>query len=208
MEDDTPLIDIEALDSYLLSDLSPDECMMLSDLDGFLSGIVVGPELILPSEWLTVIWGGGEPQFESPKQMQTILGTIMGRYNEIIAVMNTDPSRFEPIYWQGPDGDPIVTDWAAGFLDAVALRRTAWEPLFKHRRAKILLEPLLILGDDQQFKAERAMSEKEKQFYASAPGVVATCVGGIYDFWKDWQDRQKPNPRRHRGGRSQRGGLG
>ena len=64
MEDDTPLIDIEALDSYLLSDLSPDECMMLSDLDGFLAGIVVGPELILPSEWLTVIWGGGEPQFE------------------------------------------------------------------------------------------------------------------------------------------------
>lgn len=106
MEDDTPLIDIEALDSYLLSDLSPDECMMLSDLDGFLAGIVVGPELILPSEWLTVIWGGGEPQFESPKQMQTILGTIMGRYNEIIAVMNTDPSRFEPIYWQGPTAIP------------------------------------------------------------------------------------------------------
>jgi len=35
-------------------------------------------------------------------------------------------------------------DWAAGVLDAVELRRAAWEPLFSHRRAKLLLEPLLI----------------------------------------------------------------
>ena len=50
-------IDREALAQYLDSDLSPDECMGLSDLDGFLTGIVVGPELIMPSEWLPVIWG-------------------------------------------------------------------------------------------------------------------------------------------------------
>jgi hypothetical protein len=30
MEDDNPQVNLEALDSYLLSDLSPDECMMLS----------------------------------------------------------------------------------------------------------------------------------------------------------------------------------
>ena len=31
---------------------APDDSMGLSDLDGFLTGIAVGPELILPSEWL------------------------------------------------------------------------------------------------------------------------------------------------------------
>ena len=31
-------IDLEALDAYLSSDDSPDNCMMLSDLDGFLPG--------------------------------------------------------------------------------------------------------------------------------------------------------------------------
>ena len=44
-----------------MSDHAPDDRMGLSDLDGFLTGIVVGPELILPSEWLPVIWGGQEP---------------------------------------------------------------------------------------------------------------------------------------------------
>ena len=36
-------IDLDALDNYLMSDLAPDESMGLSDLDGFLTGIVVGP---------------------------------------------------------------------------------------------------------------------------------------------------------------------
>jgi Uncharacterised protein family (UPF0149) len=43
-------IDLDALDNYLLSDHAPDDSMGLSDLDGLLTGIVVGPELILPSE--------------------------------------------------------------------------------------------------------------------------------------------------------------
>lgn len=198
MNDDTPQIDLEALDSYLLSDLSPDECMMLSDLDGFLTGIVIGPELIPPSEWMPVIWGGDEPEFKSVEQMQTIIGTIMGRYNEIVAAVNADPGVCEPIFWETAQGDKIVTDWAAGFLDAVSLRRTAWQPLFNHRRAKTLVEPLLILGDDEAFADKRVASEKEKQFYASAPKVIPTCIDGIYNFWKDWQDRHKPQPRRER----------
>jgi hypothetical protein len=57
MGDNIPLsgpIDLDALDDCLMSDHAPDNSMGLSDLDGFLTGIVVGPELILPSEWLPV----------------------------------------------------------------------------------------------------------------------------------------------------------
>ena len=68
MDENIPLsgpIDLDALDDYLMSDHAPDNGMGLSDLDGFLTGIVVGPELILPSEWLPVIWGGDEPEFRN-----------------------------------------------------------------------------------------------------------------------------------------------
>ena len=129
MEQHIPLsgpIDLDALDEYLLSDHAPDNSMGLSDLDGFLTGIVVGPELILPSEWLPVIWGGEEPEFETEAEMRTVLGTIMGRYNEIITCLDSEAENFEPIFLEGPEDEVIASDWAAGFLDAVALRPLAW----------------------------------------------------------------------------------
>ena len=54
---------IDELDEFLMSDHAPDDCMQLSDLDGFLTGIAVGPELITPSEWIPTIWQGGQPEF-------------------------------------------------------------------------------------------------------------------------------------------------
>ena len=56
-------VDLEALDQFLMSDSGPEDCMQLSDLDGFLIGIAIGPELVMPSEWLPAIWGGDEPVF-------------------------------------------------------------------------------------------------------------------------------------------------
>lgn len=117
-------IDLEALDRYLDSDLSPDDCMGLSDLDGFLTGVVVGPELIMPSEWLPVIWGNEEPDFESTTHAESIIGLIMDRSNEITTGFNSDPEKFEPIFYKWPTGEVIVTDWAAGFREAMELRRT------------------------------------------------------------------------------------
>ena len=141
MEEHAPLsspIDLDALDDYLTSDHAPDDCMGLSDLDGFLTGVVVGPELILPSEWMPVIWGGDEPLFENEQEMRTVLGTIMGRYNEIAACFQTDPAEFAPIFLEGPEGEVIASDWAGGFLDAVALRPEAWEPLIRHHRGRVM----------------------------------------------------------------------
>ena len=92
---------------------------------------MVSPELILPSEWLPVIWGGEEPEFRTEEEMRTVLGTIMGRYNEIVACLADDPDDLDPIFWEGPEGEVIASDWAGGFLDAVALRPQAWKPLME-----------------------------------------------------------------------------
>jgi uncharacterized protein len=194
----TDHIDLDELTRYLESDVLPDDCMGLSDLDGFLTAIVIGPELIMPSEWLPMIWGGEEPEFESATHAETIVGLIMGRHNEIATGFNADPEKFESIFWKRPTGDVIVTNWAAGFLEAVDMRRAAWEPLFSHRRAKLLVEPLVILGDDGEHDEGRDPSDRWKEFYATRSDVIPNCILGIYDFWKDYQSRRRPQPRRER----------
>ena len=36
-------VDLNALDAFLMSDRAPEDSMGLSDLDGLLTGVVVGP---------------------------------------------------------------------------------------------------------------------------------------------------------------------
>jgi uncharacterized protein len=172
-DDPDPLspIDLDALDDYLMSDLAPDDSIGLSELDGFLTGIVVGPESILPSEWLPVIWGGEEPQFQTEVEMRSVLGTIMNRYNEIVTCFNTDPDEFDPIFWGGPEGEVIASDWVGGFLGAVTLRPGAWKPLMDDDDAGRVMVPLLILN-------------------AEAPDMIPTCIIGIHRFWR--LNRPKP----------------
>src|SRR3954452_17254859 len=67
-------VDLEALDQFLMSDASPEDCMQLSDLDGFLTGIAIGPELVMPSEWLPAIWGGDEPACPSSDDSRQLSG--------------------------------------------------------------------------------------------------------------------------------------
>jgi uncharacterized protein len=139
--------DLEALDSFLMSDRSPPDSMMLSDLDGFLTGIAIGPQLVLPSEWLPLIWGGQAPEFADEAEAKAILGAIMSRYNEILRQIADDAC--DPIFWADRNGTLIAADWAEGFLQAIMLRADAWERLFKSKRDGRLLYPILMLCGDQ-----------------------------------------------------------
>ena len=186
-------VDLDALDAFLMSDRAPEDGMGLSDLDGFLTGIVVGPQLILPSEWLPVVWGGAEPAFGRLDEARDILGTIMGRYNEIVRALDAAPDDFDPVFWEGPDGEAIVTDWAAGFLDAVKLRSDAWGPLIRHSEAGVLMLPLLVLGagdpERPPFGVRPLPEDAIEKLHADGADIIPDCVVGIHGFWRERRAR-------------------
>jgi uncharacterized protein len=161
----------------------------------------VGPELILPSEWLPVIWGDQEPEFATKAEMRTVLGTIMGRYNEIAACFSGNREEFDPTFWEGPEGEVIASDWAGGFLDAVALRAEAWEPLIQDDGAGILMAPLFLLNGDLELADGVA---EENELLAEASDIIPACVAGIHEFWRNYRrpsvglGRSRPGGRRRR----------
>src|ERR1051326_2329784 len=134
--------------SYLESDRSPPESMLISDLDGFLTAVAIGPELIKPSEWLRVIWGGEQPIFADENEAQAVLDAIMNRYNQILR--DVERHSLEPIFWTDPDGTIIAADWAEGFAMAMDLRPKSWEPLFQSRKHGSLLIPILALCSNDE----------------------------------------------------------
>ena len=190
----TAPIDLDALGAFLMSDRAPEGSMGLSDLDGFLTGVVVGPELIMPSEWTRVVWGGEGPDFESMEEALAIHGTITGRYNQIRRGLDTAPQSFDPVFREGPEGEVIVTNWAAGFLHAVRLRPRAWEPLIRHEEASALIAPLLVLGADDPehppFGGRSLPRDEMERLRAHGADLIPGCVMGIRAFW---QQRHRPS---------------
>ena len=157
---------------------------------------MVGPELILPSEWLPGIWDGEEPVFQTEDEMRTVLGTIMGRYNEIVACLDTDHDDLDPIFLEGPEGEVIASDWAGGSLDVVALRPTAWKPLMEHDRGSILMVPLFILNGDMEIDD----AADENELMAEASDIIPTCIAGIHAFWQNYRESPSGRSRRRSGG--------
>jgi uncharacterized protein len=117
--------EFERLDAFLLN-LEEDDAMMLSTLDGFLSGVVVCPELILPSEWLPAIWGGNGPAFADEREAREILGLIMTRYNEIAHDLGKEGHYTPILETEGDDDSALWEIWAEGFADAMVLRPDSW----------------------------------------------------------------------------------
>jgi uncharacterized protein len=187
-------IDLDVLDHFLMSEAVPENSMGLSDLDGFLTGILVGPDLIMPSEWLPRIWGGEEPIFESTEQAQEILGAIMGRYNEIAQNLDGDPDDLNPIFWENAEGSVVIAgDWAEGFLEAFDMRRAAWFPLVDDKKARIFLMPILALCADEAGNALLPIdTETEAEITAEAPDMIPVCVFGIRDFWRERMSQSSP----------------
>lgn len=175
--------DIEALDEFLMSDQSPSDCMMLCDLDGFLTAIAIGPDLIMPSEWLPAIWGGEEPVFDDAAQAQAIIGTIMNRYNEILG--QVAERAVAPIIMETPGGDIIAVDWAEGFMQAVALRPLAWKPLLTSETNITLMLPILALCCDEDGEPLLDLPQDvEDSLFAEAGDIIPACVLDIADYWR------------------------
>jgi uncharacterized protein len=114
-----------------LADLPLDEPMLLTELDGFLTGILVSPDLIMPGEWLKVVWGSDDSDiapFEDPLDVQWFADAVMARYNEI--VRDVGRGKPQPIFdVDERNGDVLWELWIDGFAVAMEMRPESWAAL-------------------------------------------------------------------------------
>ena len=175
----TEAMSLDDVADYLMSDSSPAESMLLSDLDGFLTGIAVAPEAIPPDEWLPVIWGETAPQFDNESQAKAVVGAIMDRYDEI--VRQIDNEIVEPILWQS--GDTVIAwDWADGFAESFALRQRHWTKMAKSE-AGMLLVPIMMLCDPESLLEEIEVEEREQAVDEAIESLPDTVLA-IAAYWR------------------------
>lgn len=177
-----PDFELNHLETFLLSDSVGEDAMTLSELDGYLTGIVIGPELIMPSEWIPLIWGSAPPDFASEKQAETIMSLIMGRYNQIIEDLTYNPDTHVPILAVDMDGSLLAEIWAEGFLDALGLRREAWQPILDTETGTALSLIMALAFPDML--EELADGEDPSDLANAISEDLSVSVVAIDQFWK------------------------
>lgn len=173
------MTDLAALDAYLSSEQSPEDCMMLSDLDGFLHGIACSPVLILTEEWRPVALGASPENV--PSWVLEAIGLI---YMNIIDGLTSDPPEVEPIFWQAKEGHVIAMDWCEGFMDAVKLRSKDWLRLTESGTGGQLITPMMVLLLDDNGNSVMGIPQEElDKTLAQAAEQIPQSVVAIHKFW-------------------------
>ena len=85
---------IKQLDEELLA--LGEDSMLLEELDGFIAGLLACPELIMPSDWLPVVWhedtADQQPVFENLDHANRVLGLVMEHYNSVARTLMERPA--------------------------------------------------------------------------------------------------------------------
>jgi uncharacterized protein len=156
---DQPLTDeeLQGLDE-LLQAVPDDAAMNVEGLDGYLTGLLVGPVALdswRTAEWLPAAWGGdgeGGAPFSSGKQRKRATVLVLRHLQSIHCQLRDQPEHWQPVFSVAEVDEQEVVDaedWCIGFLQAVALAPDTWEPLFDDPQLGAALVPLVLLGGDE-----------------------------------------------------------
>ena len=101
--------------------------MSVGEMDGFVAGLLVYPELVPASDWLEHVWGS-DTEFEDTRKAKATAAALIDHYNRVARTLEDEPEnygpvlevdeRLEEVYWK---------PWIAGFSRAMRLRPVAWE---------------------------------------------------------------------------------
>src|SRR3954470_18370809 len=134
-------LSLEELELWLASDRAPAKGgWNVSAVDGFLAGIVIGPEPIEPEEWTRLIFGARPLGPDGEAALQAVLD----RHDAVAKILAKVPAGYAPLFLRTDEGVVLAQDWAAGFLAAVRLRLEAWRALLEGGETGGLLLPILV----------------------------------------------------------------
>jgi uncharacterized protein len=158
-----------------------EESMLIEELDGFIAGLLICPDLIKPGEWLPIVWNrdGGEeqPAFDNLHHANRVLGLIMEHYNGVARTLMERPDRYSPLFpIDERNGDIIWEIWIEGFEKAVKLRPAAWQKLLStDADTATALHGMLTLVD-VACGDERLPQEEREALTATAPDNIARWI--------------------------------
>jgi uncharacterized protein len=176
---------LKLLEKKLASLPADSDAMLVSELDGFVAGILVCPDLIMPGEWLPLVWGGDEdeaPVFENARQAEQLVGMVMEHYNA--TANDLQSGCYAPVFEVDVRHDETLWElWIEGFETAMQLRPDSWATLLRgDEKVRMAVSGLVMLIDIAH--ADSDLSEQKiQELTEMAPDLIPAWVE-ILNAWR------------------------
>lgn len=190
---------LDELDQLLLD--QGDDWMLLTQLDGYLTGILVSPDMVPPGSWLKHIWAGddgdGTPQFDEMADFQHLIDLVMQHYNDVLASLG-QPGSYEPLFDIDTRNDDILWEmWIEGFVQAMDLAPDGWRRVAASDDAacKAALKGIAKLHAIADGEARLSRS-KEDRWTREAPDLIPSWIEMLH-AWRLENDSNRPKSTQH-----------
>lgn len=171
------------LAEFLDSDEAGEEALDISQLDGFLTALAVGPVEVPEEEWWPHIWGG-KARFRDAAERERLETVVRQRYREVSELLAGDPEDWAPIFYETEEGEVLADAWCGGFVLGMEIDREAWLPLFEDEEGFVLVLPVLLTASEGELGEELEIDPEEvRNVLEQAPELVPGCVVGIREFF-------------------------
>jgi len=127
-----PKLTLDQLEIWFEKARPAPPCDGVSMMNGFLTGLVVGPVFIAPNDWMIEVIGAHEARAVMGTKAQAVIDTIVDHYNLIAWRLET-PGRYQPVLMRTDDGNVSADLWADDFFGAIRLALPDWQPLFMRK---------------------------------------------------------------------------
>ncbi|MBQ4132620.1 MAG: UPF0149 family protein [Desulfovibrionaceae bacterium] len=162
----------------------------VSWLDGYLAAVILSPEQIPEEEWLPLVWSDDEdeqPSFNNDREAAMMKALVVRHHKALEQCIANSPLEFNPILLEDPDNPelPDLGEWAAGFMDGLALRHELWQKLIDSPDQQLLLMPIFLYGTDAG--TEELINDPELDDPLLMAEELPHTIEAIRKFWENQQ---------------------
>jgi uncharacterized protein len=173
----------------ILAEVPTEGAMDLECLDGYLTALLVSPELPPTDDWMPRVWGGDTengPPFGSGKQHKRCTLLVMRWLAQLDQQLRKDVETLEPLFGMADDGETEWVDaelWCIGFLHGLSLTAAQWEPHLEDAEVAVALRSIALLGSDDLSVDDAALVETPAQRDEWSRQVPESIVT-LYRHWR------------------------
>lgn len=171
--------DFDFIDDTLMKYGDDHSVLNPSELDGFFTALVSSPVQIDIAVWFPAIWGGQNPDWDSPEEGKQFIELCVRHINSVAIQLATDAQAFKARFEQTEhEGQPLTLaeEWCFGYLRGVGVGNWPQLPTALAEQLQSISE--CAEQDNFELPADLDVALHLQQVAAIEPAAIA-----LYQYW-------------------------